>query len=304
MKKNQKKYNNVGFILIIVILLLLIIGLLIYIFVFNMNDNNKINSKSIKEIHKININQIMNDELNKTEQSILKKNYKYLVERLENIYSCSGIPFQKYLDNKIDNETKILTTIAGLDVEKVSFKKTDKFENSDKNDLTLLTSGYWTSPNDGYKISSIEKEIEKIYGKTTSLKYKSYPFLIYDKTIKAFVAIPGGCEPSQNIKQSVYKVEKEDNKIFIYVYVGLNYIDLNDENNTEKICYDYKIDDNTKCYNVSPLYENYGYTTKEGIEEIDYEKYMNNNKDRFSKYKYTFEKENENYIIKKLEKIS
>lgn len=273
-KKKSKRIVILG---MIIIILFIIIGLILIL----IKPNVKTNSKK--------------DNLNTNE-------YEYLVRQLENVEYCKIMPISEYLDmDNLKEENIIGTAIANLKTEKISINETDEF------DGTSYDKFYYADLDisNGYKVESIDKEIKKIYGNKTTVNYKTIDPFIYDKTTQTYLTpFAVECDFKPVIYQNITKTTKENNKLYIETVLGIEYFGIDEDNHRiSNIC-----NTEMKCADVANIDEKY-ITIKqdnndESYRELDGYKYIKDNEKEFSKYKYTFEKEGDNYIIKNLEKIS
>jgi hypothetical protein len=258
---------------------------------------------------------IKNDKTNITEENIKEEEvssdkYKYLLDRLYG-KNCGGPDLNIYLNlDKLTNSSKIQLAINSLSKEKVEVKNSDEFELYDdapydnkwvKENLDEYVS------NGGYKASSVEKRVKEIFGKNTSVKHQAiseyenqltsgFPML-YDKTAQVYIGLDGGCGGAGSSFQNIIKTTIKGDKLYIYVIAG--YEGMIDSN----VCYDYNAYDNEdKCISTLEIAKKYNQNVDD-LDESDINNYIEENNDKFAQYKYTFTKEDDNYIITSLEKI-
>ena len=273
---NNKKSNNTLVILLVIVVLALVAALIFIMMNKKDSSNDKDTNKENNTIENTNDNQTTDNTTEAKEVELSNpESYRYLIDGLENIEWCSYIPIEQYLNiSNLSNETKLGTAIAGL---------------GDK---------------ESYVLSDVENEVRKIYGKNTNINHQSFSSYKYDENNKKYIKPEGiGCSLKPILYQSIDKVTQKDNSIYLYVSFGYSYMD---NDHKMKLCYDYVSNDEiknyykdnteikTECINVENDNYNVSYLNQ----------YIKDNKDKFTKYKYTFEKEDNNYIIKGLEKIN
>lgn len=240
----------------------------------------------------------------KVDNELSKKDYAYLLNRLYP-NTCSIENINDYINlDQLSEDSKIDVAISSLTPKTVKINENDEFDlyNNQKVDYEWLKD----FSDFGYYSSDVDNKIKEIFGKNTVVNHKSTDDVIYDKTIKAYINPPHGCGDYDNgWFQSIISVTKDDNKIYISTIAGST-IHRTEEIDKIKLCYndDYKNLDETKdCILLSSLNNKYKSDKEEIDLNYDYEQYSLDNKNIFSQYKFTFEKEDDNYIIKKLEKI-
>lgn len=293
------KYRNQGplvTILIIVIILLLIAIITVSVMIINKpkNKNIKIESKRIIEV---------------------KSDYTKYQYILDNLYNNCFDP-SKYLniDSMTDSDKidlAINNLMTGKKQENINLNITDEIDTTgctkEDNELTssdgmILYLDTLDEYKDIFSKTSVENQVKKMFGKNIIINHQTTSTHFYDKTAEAYIGLGGECNQyDYSWFQAITDVKEEKDKVYIYVSM-VSLINLTDKT---KICYDYKSDEKD-CILLSKLDKKY-YTKNNkdsnNYTNIDYEKYMKDNIDKFTKYKYTFEKEDNNYIIKKLEKI-
>ncbi len=236
-----------------------------------------------------------------------KKTYE---ELLDYLYSDCTININDYLNlDKMSNETKINTTILNMDFEEIKVDNNDEIDmtgcTKDGNEIissnyVILDTSNLSEGNLFFSESRVEKEAKEIFGKDTIINHQTTKDVFYDKTAHAYILPGHGCDNyNYDWFQTIYNTKKENNKLYIDVVVG-SLIDLTTESKT-KICNDYKSDE---CILLSDLDKKYHIEEDKDHQFVNYEQYALDNKDKFAKYRYTFEKEDSNYVIKKLEKIT
>ena len=149
----------------------------------------------------------------------------------------------------------------------------------------------------------VENKIKEIFGKNTVFKHQSIGDAFYNKTAKAYIYPAHGCSKiGFGLLQEITKVTQTSNNLYVYVSVG-SYADATEPNDS-RLCLDYDYNNkNTTCIKQSNLDKKYLIDDSIFEGNFDSKKYFKDNIDKFAKYKYTFEKEDNNYVIKKLEKI-
>lgn len=185
--------------------------------------------------------------------------------------------------DKMTIDYKILIALSNMDEEKININSNDKCYTVDNKiddcyDISDITTGY--------PAEKVENHIKEVFGKNTKIEHMTIKPYIYDITSKVYYAVGIGYGAGNIVFENINKITTKDNNLYIYVHAGSTDI-------YNKVCYDIDIDNST-CVELKSNSQN---------GEIDYQQYMKDNKDKFAKYKYTFEKEDNNYIIKGLEKI-
>ena len=229
------------------------------------------------------------------EEVLNKNDYAYLLDDLFS-FNCAVDSLDTYMNiDQLSNEIKLEVAIGSMNAEDIKIGDKDEIDYfNDQIDIKTLQqySSY------GYKSSNVDKQAKKIFGKNTNLEHKSTDDVIYDKTTKSYVLIPHSCgEFGKEGFQSILKITKKDNELYIYTIAGsyTNYETID----KAKICYDYNVGDESTCTLVKDLDQKYMNNNV-----FAYDDYALDNKEKFAHYKYTYELEDGNYIIKKLEKIN
>lgn len=303
---NKKKGN-----IIIVCLTMIILALIASATVVLLNNNNKDTKKEDQTKKETKQEETTKKEETKEDKEIEVYNpesYRYLIDNLTGKVLCSNYYFEQYKTNKLTNEEILRLVFSELPRENTYLDKKDVY------DLSWYDGfGSDADPDTGYETisaSKVEKKVKEIFGKNIKWQHKSVEPFVYNKTQKLYVlAKPTGCSVGYQLHIIIDKVTQTKNNLYIYTTVSSGIgaesnwrEDINIAKGSYRLYFDYvnlnsdkKI--NTKYVDV-PNVKN----DDEKIEKAA-KKYINENKDKFAKYKYTFEKEDSNYIIKKLEKI-
>lgn len=261
------------------IVILLILGLIIFLAVLKFKNNNK--------------------KIEKKEDNTLKvSEYAYLLNRLYPT-SCAVFNITDFenIDN-LSNEMRIEVAISNLAYSKVEINEDDEFDQNYLQEVTYdLVKDFKEF---GFDAKKVEKKVKEIFG-NVNIEHKSTEDVVYDKTTNVYIMPPHGCGDYENgWFQIIDKVIKDNNELHIYTIAG-SLIKILDNN--PKLCYEdnYNIVKEESCILLNSLDKKY--ITKDKNNKYNYEKYAVDNKDKFNQYKFTFVKENNNYIIKKMEKI-
>lgn len=235
--------------------------------------------------------------------------YQYLLNVL---YNNCFTPDKYIKFSDFTNNDKIDIAIADLmtnnEIENIQLSNTDEIDTTGctKENNEITTSEGMILQIDGisdsqyvFSKATVENRARKIFGKNTTLTHQTTDVHFYDKTVQAYIGKGGECGLYDYSWFQTITKEEESDKLYIYVSMASLYERTFPDK--AKICYDYK--DNNNCLLLSKLDQKYKKTSKNDDLEYDYEKYFKDNIDKFTKYKYTFEKEDNNYIFKKLEKI-
>ena len=309
---NNNKSSN-GLMIVIIILLLALIGVVVYAFILKPTDNKKGGSNPNNGTTNNEVQQPQNNETVEKETEVEKNKYSYLIEALNKFGQCpgcsDGISAYLNLDN-ISNEDKILTAINNIKPEEnAKINITDEIDyyngETEKHTGYKLTNDDIAMAMDNgiYSAEKVEKKLKEIFGKNTNINHEAVGLYVYDKTAKLYYVIRGGgCGCGAGSFQEIDKVTTSGNKLYVYTHAGFTSFD-------GYICYKNDINEkdlnSSSCVNVVKKYslnendDNYDDQIDEKMDLI-----KTTDKDKFAKYKYTFEKEDNNYIIKKLEKIS
>lgn len=290
---NEKKANFEKHLLsLLVIFVLFLIAALISLVIFDKRKKSINNSK---------------DNNDKNE----KINYKYQY-LLDTLYNNCFTP-EKYINYTLfSNNDKLDIAIDDLmtnkESENIILNSNDLIDTTgctkENNELTTSNGMILQLDNisDSQYIFSkdtVMNRVKSIFGKNTTINHQTTDVHFYDKTAEAYIGKGGDCSHyDYSWFQSITK-EEENTELNIYVSMASLYERTFPEK--AKICYDYK--DNNNCILLSKIDKKYKKDTKYDDLGYDYEKYFKDNIDKFAKYKYTFIKEDNNYIFKKLEKI-
>ena len=309
---NNNKSSN-GLMVVIIILLLALIGVVAYAFILKPTDNKKGGSIPNNGTTNNEVQQPQNNETVEKEVEVSKDDYKYLIERLEKFGICpscdDNISPLLNLD-KISTEDKMLIAINNIKPEenaKINITDEIDYYNGETKKHTsykLTKDDIANAYDDGYIYSAekVESKVKEIFGKDTNVNHQAVGAYVYDKTAKLYFVIRGGsCGCGAGSFQEIDKVTTSENKLYIYTHAGYTSVD-------GYVCYENDIDEkdlnSSKCVNVVKKYS-LNENANSYYDELDEKmNLIKQDKDKFTKYKYTFEKEDNNYIIKKLEKIS
>ena len=292
MDENSKKYQHERHLVAILIMIIaLLVAALVSVLIIKSGDKPKSEPKEANTSTENTDNKVepKKEEETKEEEVSIDK-YSYLLDRLYMYKNKSNAEYgvkKHYLKNYLDYDKmtvndKIAIVLSNLEEEKIDFKSDDKCKSADgkiekcenMSDITM-----------GYSGKRVEKTVKEIFGKNSKVEHSFIKPYEYDVTADAYFMSYGiglGSSPSF---EKITKITVKGNNIYVYVIAGSTDF-------YSKVCFDIDVD-NSKCEKLENSDDS----------EIDYANYMNNNKDKFAKYKYTFEKEDNNYIIKKLEKI-
>ena len=300
---NNKKSNNTLVILLVIVVLALVAALIFVMMNKKDSSNDKDTNKENNTIENTNDNQTTDNTTEAKEVELSNpESYRYLIDRLggglpKNNNRLS-IDIAEYLNfSNISDEFKIMNALKNLTSQQITINSKDEIYYDGKKDSNSITN---SQSYEGYKVSDVENEIKKIYGKNTNVDYKKVPSpYAYDETNNYFFLLGGYGSTSNTTMQNIDKVTSMGNKLYIYVNVGMYTYSF--ENKEYIVYFDYKKDANSiKESNIDKKY----FTTTDTSHYFESDKYIKDNKDKFTKYKYTFEKEENNYIIKGLEKIN
>lgn len=213
-----------------------------------------------------NSNKSPNTEEEKTEE-ITKEEIKIEDYQylIDNLYKSVFVRFNDYA-NGITSDAMLYTAIDNISEYD---EKTGQL-----NDLTY---------------EEVKASADKIFGVNAKINFEKNLIgieYVKSKKIYTFFGVGAGLVPSK--LEKITNIEKKDNKLFIYTAVGL------DDYLAEEIHNDY--------INGKKIYS-YDKDGEQATDKYDVQKYFEENIDKFAKYKYTFELENNNYIYVSLEKV-
>lgn len=305
--KKEKK-SHAALICITIIIVAIAAGVSVY-FLTRPTDSNEPKSGSNDKTTETTNNKTDNT---KTEE---KTNYEYL---LKNLFSnCDGA-ISDYLNlDKMSDDTKIQLAIDELEPiadESIKVKSTDSFDltGCKKEGNVIINNGirFNLAEVDGseslYSATDVENKIKSIFGKNTKVNHHTTSDSFFDKTINAYVVLGHGCDYNYDSSwiQEIIKTESSGNYVYIYTAAGSLVDSTLDK---PLLCFKDDYDNVVKskdCMSISSLGEKYKSDEMKYSEYgYDYDQYIKDNSEKFAQYKYTFEKEDDNYIIKGLEKI-
>ena len=274
---NGKKKSN-GVLLIVLVLLVIIIVSVVGVLMV-LRDNKKAAAKASKTANK----KVVSDTTNKTDDTTTTtiekeekitnfKDYKYLVDRYLN----------QVLNplNYSEDSYKIGVAIHQLNQQTIKVNPNDILSDGKKlssriNEFDETIDSNYNAK--GYKKADVEAKVKEIFGKDTTVNYQtSSGWFVYDTTSAVYLMPTIGVVTTS--VQTIYDASKTTNNLYIYVLAGTR----------------------TPIKMIYGLEEN---SAEVDTEDVLDESYMMNNKEKFSKYKYTFVKEDNNYIFKSFERV-
>lgn len=207
------------------------------------------------------------EEKQKEEDIVNREDYSYLIKNLFTFIYDIG----DYYENKMNNIDKL--TVAILNAKEIE-------------DSTV-------------SYDDVVKSANKLFGKNNNINFmeESDGLFTYNKETKEYEVVPMGVTYMSFPYYIIDSVLKDNDKLEIILNVG-SVVDI-DNKDISKICYDYdfnKLNSEGKCEHI----ENNKYYTEYNFNS---EKYMKENKEKFSKYKVIFTNEDNNYIYNKIEKV-
>ena len=324
MKENKQITISLSALIVIVVLLIVLIGIGIYI--IKLKPQSEENKVTIDE-SKITVN--TNEEEQKTNEKFTELSIESNIVKA----SLQKLNFQSYVfAEMLQNGNFNRKTIPNELVLRMGWSSTDDEDFNYDNYVNNIVT---------FSRSNMEKSIKNIFGPNITYKdasfaptqlddfaggYREHGPYEYDSKTETYSAHIFGSDEQEkfSVWQEVYKAEKSENKLRIYVrviyYNGLNYLEpevigLSEEEilkqNIEVTSEIYKnIAGNTavdKLGEVSNIYEKYNgnyIESSKGAEiALGENPAFDSIRNKLNKYVYTFEIKDGNYYLSEFEQV-
>lgn len=263
------------FLIIVIIMAVLSIGCCVGVLIgYNMNKDNE----TIKEE-----NDALEPERVVTDENLKNDLVKYVtyLEKYAQLniddnypYQTGDIYYKDYKSSDISKDKKLRIVLMGLNSEFL-----------DKSPMTTnyqLPDGVNSEFVNQIEVSDVENTYKKMFGGTISHRSfdsadDKFRKIFYDDINKKYYAmVYGGITTTYYVETFVSKVTQEKNNMYVYVNVGVSSLEE---------CYaDYKREKTVECNHGGNL-----------ITE--------DNKDKFSEYKFVFTNKDGNYLFSEVKKV-